>query len=659
MRRMLMVILGSLIPLAAGGSDASAINNREYDVVVVGGTPGGIACAVRAAREGLTVLLTQHNKHVGGMMTNGLTQWDALYAGHRAPLFSELIRNIENHYRTTYGEGSVDFQKVKFTQQHYPIGTVEPHIAEREFNRLLAGEGPKLSVLLGYYPIAVERAGSRLGRLTLRESGGQQEVRVSAAIYADATYEGDLFALAQVPYRVGREARDEYNEPHAGKIFTNIARGPAPKDAVEGRLNIHPYSLKQGSIDPNSPFTADRCIQAYNVRFSVTNDPANRLPIPKPRNYNREEYLKYERKYIAREIGPNHKGHVNSPILPGENHDYPEADWPTREKIYQRHLEFGLGLMWFLQNDESVPEAQRRGYQQWGLPKDEFADNGHVPYEMYVREARRIVGRYVFTEHDNSLSPDYARTPIHPDSIGITDWYMDSHACTKESRPGYKYDGKLILTEESRPAQIPYRSLIPQGVDNLLVPVCLSATHVAWGAIRLEPVMLQVGESAGFAAALARQSGRSPAAIDPPALIRRLCDAKVMVTFFNDVNVAEDDPSIRAAQFLGTRGFFASYDARLQRPLTRPLAEVWIRGLHDLRRQPHAVSPIGKDVKPLEAQTDAATLSLKDFLDRLAEEKLAPRDSPVLKRILETQKWDLAQTLTRGQACVIIYELAK
>ena len=164
--------------------------------------------------------------------------------------------------------------------------------------------------------------------------------------------------------------------------------------------------------------------------------------------------------------------------------------------------------MWFLQNDESVPPPNARRSASGACRRTSSPTTSHVPYEMYVREARRIVGRHVFTEHDNSLAPGLGRTPVHPDSIAITDWYMDSHACTTDSRPGFHYDGKLILTEESRPGQIPYRALLPQGVDNLLVPVCLSATHVAWGAVRLEPVWMQTGEAAGFAAALAKAAQR-------------------------------------------------------------------------------------------------------------------------------------------------------
>jgi hypothetical protein len=559
------------------------VDGKSYDLVVVGGTAGGIACAVRAAREGASVLIVQHNRHLGGMMINGLMQWDALYDGHRAPLFTELLGKIEKYYRTVYGENSRDHLVARFSQEHYPLGWAEPHVAEREFNRLLAAE-KRITVLLAHYPASVERDGALLRGVTLREYGGTKEIKVRGKIFSDATYEGDLLALAKVPYRVGREARSEFNEPHAGVVFCNIAKGPAPRDAVEGRLNIHPYSQKQGTIDPTSPFTADRAVQAYNYRFCVTKDPTNRLMLTRPPpGYDREEYVRYERKSIATNPGPNQKSHMNSPILPGENHDYPEADWPTREKIIERHKNFALGLIWFLQNDESVSRKQRAEFRQWGLPKDEFADHDHIPYEMYVREARRIVGRHVYTEHDNSLVPGFARTPVHLDSVAITDWYMDSHSCTTNSRPGFHYDGKLILTEESRPGQIPYRSLLPQGVDNLLVPVCLSATHIAWGAVRLEPVWMQTGEAAGVAAAMALKHKIAPAQLNSDQLVRELCERRFMVSFFNDVNVRGSETWIPMVQHLATRGFFHDYNARMGDPLKLATAKVWADGLAQLR----------------------------------------------------------------------------
>lgn len=633
---------------------ASEVNGKHYDFVVVGATGGGVMCAVRAAREGCKVLLVQHNRHIGGMMTNGLMQWDALYGGPRAPLFTELLGNIEKHYIETYGKDSHDHQIMRYTHEHYPISWAEPRVAEREFNRLVAGE-PNITLLLSHYPAAVQRDGALIKSVSLREYGTTNDIQVTGTTFADGTYEGDLFALAKVPYRVGREARDEYHEPHAGKVFCNVGGSAAPRDAVEGRLNIRPYNQSQGSIDPTSPFTADGAVQAYNYRFCVSKDPNNRvLPAKPPASYNREEYVKFGRKSIATNAGPNLKSHMNSPILPGENHAYPEATWPEREKIIARHRDFALGLMWFLQNDQSLSEKQRQGFREWGLAKDEFLDHDHIPYEMYVREARRIVGRHVFTEHDNSFSPDYARTPVHADSIAITDWYMDSHSCTTESRPGYHYDGKLILTEESRPAQIPYRSLLPQGVDNLIVPVCLSSTHISWGAIRLEPVWMQTGEAAGFAAALAKNAGVTVAALNADKLVRTLVEKRQLVSFFNDVKVTAEADWVPAVQYFGTKGFFAHYDAKPEAALDEVTAKAWCLALDklaagalkpaDLARQLHSAG-----------QEKASPLSTGSFLALLEQSKAFSPDQ--VKAAFAKAHGTTGAKLTRGTACAVMYAL--
>lgn len=545
-------------------STAQEINGKAYDVVVIGGTPGGIACAVRAAREGLSVLLVQHNKHIGGMLTNGLMQWDALYGGPRSPVFNEYAKMIEDHYRETYGEGSAQHSLARYTQSHYPIGRMEPSVAEHLFNKLVSAE-KNITTLFSHYPAKVTKEDALLKALSLREYGTSKDIHVTGSTYVDATYEGDLAAVSKVPYRVGRESREEFGEPHAGKVFTNISGESGPQDAKDGKLNLHLYGHVQGSIDPTSPFSADAAIQAFNHRFCLSDEPGNiRLP-EKPPGYNREEYVDYNRKGMnAGRL--NGKSTFNSAILPGENHAYPDATWPEREKIIMRHTNFALGLMWFLQNDESVPEAKRAGYRRIGLPLDEYTDNDNLPYELYVREARRIVGRHVFTQHDNMAAKGMTRTPIHADSIAFTDWSMDSHDCTTDRRPGYAYDGKLILTEESRPAQIPYRSLLPKEIDNLLVPVCLSATHVAWGAVRLEPVWMQTGEAAGFAAALSKKHQTTPGKLDPDLLVRALVTNRHFVTFFNELEKHADHPAMPAAQYFGTKGFFEGYDSRLDEP---------------------------------------------------------------------------------------------
>lgn len=636
----------------AEAAKAAAVNGQHYDFVVVGGTGSGVLCAVRAAREGCKVLLVQHNRHIGGMMANGLMQWDALYGGPRAPLFTELLGNIEKHYVDTYGKDSPHHQTMRYTHEHYPVGWAEPHVAEREFHRLIAGEA-NITLLYSHYPVEAKLDGALIKAVTLREYGTENDIQVTGTTFADATYEGDLFALARIPYRSGREARDEYDEPHAGKVFCNVGGEPAPKDAIEGRLNIRPYGQSQGSIDPTSPFTADNAIQAYNYRFCVSKDPNNRVLPEKPANYNREEYVNYGRKSIATNPGPNLKSHMNSPILPGENHAYPEASWPEREKIIARHRDFALGLMWFLQNDESLSEKQREGFRQWGLAKDEFLDHGHIPYEMYVREARRTVGRHVFTEHDNSLSKDYARTPIFEDSIAITDWYMDSHSCTTETRPGYHYDGKLILTEESRPAQIPYRSLLSKEIENILVPVCLSSTHIAWGAIRLEPVWMQTGEAAGFAAALAKKDGVTVGALNADKLVRTLAEKRQLISFFNDVKVTGEAAWIPAVQYFGTKGFFASYDARAEAPLDSETAGAWHVALDYLAVRKLKPGAIATRLQKLKSSD--RTVTGEQFQAMLRQSKSLQRDQ--IEAAFNTLKIDAARPLSRGHACLIMYNI--
>jgi FAD dependent oxidoreductase len=561
---------------------AHDVNGKTYDLVIIGGTPSGIACAVRAAREGLSVLLVQHNRHLGGMVVNGLMQWDALYGGPRAPIFNEYAKLIEEHYRVTYGESSPQFKQSSYTQLHYPMSRFEPSVAEHLFNRLVSVE-KNIETLLSHHPAGVQREGSLLQRLTLREYGKTSEITVTGSYYVDATYEGDLAALSKVMYRVGREGREEFGEPHAGKVFTNIESKQGPKDVLNGKLNLHSYGHIQGSIDSMSPFIADEAIQAYNYRFCLSNEIDNiRLP-DKPPGYDREEYVNYNR--LSMDAGKlNGKGHFNSAILPGENHTYPTATWSEREKIIERHKNFALGLMWFLQNDESIPEIKRVGYRRIGLPLDEFCDNHNLPYEFYVREARRIIGRYVFKEQDNTPATGLTRPPIHGDSIAFTDWSMDSHDCTTDRRPGYAYDGKLILTEESRPAHIPYRCMLPQGLDNLLVPVCLSATHVAWGAVRLEPVWMQTGEAAGFAVALAKKNRTTPGQLDPEILLRTLCMHRHFVSFFNELQEAGDHHAMPAVQYFGTKGFFADYNARIDDPLTEAVRDVWHDGFKQLQQ---------------------------------------------------------------------------
>ena len=570
------------------------VNGKSYDLVVIGGTPGGIACAVRAAREGLSVLLVNHTLHLGGFMTSGAGGWEAPYDGLRSPIYGEMLTNAAAYYRDTYGEGSPQHlasMPSQTSRAHIDRPKIEPRIAEMLFNQMVERE-KSLTVLLGHIVTKAERDGALLKSVTLQPMHGEGHVTVRGKVFADGMYEGDLMAAAGVKTQIGRESRAQYGEKHAGVIYTKERhKEPGqrgfPKVADEGTLNIRYNSHATAEIveGPHSG-EADGSVMAYNYRLILTRDPANKIMVSKPANFDLALAKAASGGGFVPNL-PNHKVAWNGGRLVGPQNDYPGGDWATREAVSKRYLDAMLMRLWWMQNDPDAPERLRKQFAGYGLAADEFPDNNHVPYEIYVREARRLVGRYVFKEQDNIIADGIARTPIHSDSIAITDWPVDSVACLPRKAPGSNTDGILFLAEESRPAQVPYRSLLPVEVDNLLVPVALSASHVGWGSIRLEPVWMQTGESAGFAAALAVKGRTTPAALDPDKLIRRLAASRVMISFFNDLDVTSDDPRVPAAQYFGTKGFFPSYDARLEEPLTEAMEQVWRRGLCRIAIRPN------------------------------------------------------------------------
>ena len=566
------------------------VNGESYDLVVIGGTPGGIACAVRAAREGLSVLLVNHTRHLGGFMTSGAGGWEAPYDGLRSPIYGEMLTNAAAYYRDTYGEGSPQHlasMPSQTSRAHIDRPKIEPRIAEMLFNQMVERE-KSLTVLLGHIVTKAERDGALLKSVTLQPMHGEGHVTVRGKVFADAMYEGDLMAVAGVKTQIGRESRAQYGEKHAGVIYTKERhKEPGqrgfPKVADEGTLNIRYNSHATAEIveGPQSG-EADGSVMAYNYRLILTRDPANKIMVAKPANFDLALAKAASGGGFVPNL-PNHKVAWNGGRLVGPQNNYPGGDWATREAISKRYLDAMLMRLWWMQNDLDAPEQLRKQFAGYGLAANEFPDNNHAPYEIYVREVRRLVGRYVFKEQDNVIADGIARTPIHSDSIAITDWPVDSVACLPRKVPGGHFDGILFLAEESRPAQVPYRSLLPVEVDNLLVPVALSASHVGWGAIRLEPVWMQTGESAGFAAALAVKGRTTPAALDPDKLIRRLAASQVMISFFNDLDVTSDDPRVPAAQYFGTKGFFSSYDARLEEPLTEAMEQVWREGFAELQ----------------------------------------------------------------------------
>ena len=570
-----------------GVTDLS-MSKSEHDAVVFGGTPGGITTAVRAAREGLNVVLVTYNEHLGGMMSGGLSVTDTKIDRDRNPLLDEFFERVRKHYANEYGTGSEQYE-VCNNGRYF-----EPHIAEQIFEDLVT-ETDSIAVHREYYPVSVNRAGRKLESVSVESFVDESHKQFSGKIFIDATYEGDLASTAGVPYRLGRESRDEFNEQYAGRIF----------------------SEKETRLFPGSTGEGDDAIQAYDYRLCLTRNKDNRRYPHMPERYDRTEFLwmvkdtvekipehgnAYKSELLPspikselirpsveeiREMGlerylllrgplPNKKRDLNTADLPGEADDYPEADWEHRREIAQRHREHVLGMLYFLQNDNAVPDDIQEAARKWGLPRDEFTDNDNFPFQLYVREARRIIGRKTFTEHDARLTTGLNRAPINADSIAIAEYPMDSHDCRPVRRPGSLADGHFFLGEISVPSQVPYRTLLPEDVDNLLVPVALSATHIGFGTIRLEPTWVQIAEAAGFAASLAIEKEMEPADLPVDELQSRLVAERSMISFFEDVHIEQETDWVPSIQYLGTKGFFDSYHARPNDHLSEALSKYWI-----------------------------------------------------------------------------------
>lgn len=577
------------LPATRLSTDLSTIDGKTYDLIVVGGIPGGIACAVRGAREGLSVLLTHHTGHLGGFLTSGAGGWEAPYDGIRSPIFDEVRRRITATYSAAHGPDSAQVRASMPDTTRNRLGRprVEPRIAEQVFEEMVAAE-PNLTVLRQVIVTAVQREGRTIQSITLRDRPGKRSATVRGRVFADCTNEGDLVAAAGVPYRVGREARSEFDESLAGVIFLKPRTGdpnPATVTALQS-LNLREVGDPRGlDIDPASTGEADGSVMTYNYRIILTKNPANRVRVTRPENY---DPAALGNPLVVRGLVPNLP---NDKIawngggrLIGPQHGYPEGSWVERERISQQYLNAAIGRLWYCQNDPAASAADREFWKDYGLAKDEFVDNGHLPYEIYVREARRLIGRHIFTQHDFMPVNGMERPPIHPDSVAITDWSCDSTVCTERTVNGLE-DGKYMVLDLWRPAQVPYRSLLPIDLDNLLVPVCLSSTHVGWGTLRLEPVWMQTGEAAGFAAAQALAGKTTPAEINLARLSQTLAERGFMLTYFGDLDPATHNPwkpeaqdlaTDTALQFLGTRGYFSDFHAAGNQPISRHRAEQWL-----------------------------------------------------------------------------------
>ncbi|MEP6668307.1 MAG: FAD-dependent oxidoreductase [Chthoniobacter sp.] len=593
---------------------ATVLRAQEYDVLVYGATPSGIAAAIAAARDGERVLLVEPSRRIGGMMTNGLSHTDIRTLEGMNGAYLDFARRVVAYYTATYGADSPQvrdsFHGIQF----------EPKIALATFEKMLA-EQPKIVVQKEWYLDGTKSssngdgegpATSKAVEIALFFDGDGAYHSVAAHYFIDATYEGDLAGCARAAYRVGREAGSEFGESLA-------------------------------------PDEADDQLQAFNFRLSMTKNPANRVPVAEPPGYLRDEFvdllallldgrihgvfsMKPTELIKAQGPLPNDKYDINDMSkglvrlsLPGENDGWPEGESgfaarvvqhgaiapfsrtglrQSRDRVFDEHLRWDVGLIYFLQNDEAVPPKFREEAREWGWCKDEFLESSHLPMELYVREGRRVTGEYVFTEKDTDCAPDDARTVLHKDAIAMGDYGPNCHGTSHQgSRFGGHHTGEFYKTVA--PYQIPFGVLVPKGFENLLVTCAVSSSHVGYCALRLEPIWMSLGEAAGHAAHLARRKHGILQTVSIPK-IQELLHAEGGATIYVS-DVLPGSPDFAVVQWWGTAGglhglaptpakpgqrgqnlfsqyyeTFPGHAAELDKPLDTDLATRWQKLAGDL-----------------------------------------------------------------------------
>ena len=511
---------------------------QSYDVVVVGGTSGGIVAAVQAAHMGKSVVLLEGGRHLGGLTSGGLGATDIGNKGAIGGLSRDFYHRVYLHYKkedSWVHQRRDDYELREKWDSEKTWWKFEPHIAEAIYYDMI--EDAKVPVVFGErldLKNGVQKKGSRI--VAIRAESGRV---YRGKMFIDATYEGDLMAKAGVSYTVGREANSQYGETLNGVQVKNAVYHQLenPVDAY-----VKPGEPSSGMLPclhndlPGVDGEADHRVQAYNFRMCLTDVPENRVPFPKPEEY---DPLRYELALRYYETGwdkvfgnnqwmPNRKTDMNnhggfSTDNIGRNYDYPEADYATREKIIQDHVDYQQGLMWTLANHPRVPKELQEEVNRWGLAKDEFLDNGNWPHQLYVREARRMVSDYVMSEQ-NCRGQRNAT-----DAVGLAAYTMDSHNTQRYvDKNGQARNEGDVQVGGFEPYPISYRSIIPKESEcsNLFVPVCLSASHIAFGSIRMEPVFMVLGQSASTAACFAIDDGVSVQQVDYAKLRERLLAEK-------------------------------------------------------------------------------------------------------------------------------------
>ncbi|RAV28800.1 FAD-dependent oxidoreductase [Sinomicrobium soli] len=496
------------------------MNAREYDICVYGETSAGVTAAVQAGRMGKSVVLISNSAHVGGTTTSGLTATDINSHLSIGGLSREFYQRIYRYYldAATWKNQERDayFQSIVkrvFKGKSDPLKmqwVYESHVAEQIMRTMLLEAGVR--VLFNErldLENGVVKKENTIHKITM-ESGEE----ITAKVFIDATYEGDLMAKAGVSYTYGRDANSDYNETYNGYRPNEIV------GLEEKGISVDPYRVKGDPASGLLPFieadagtvpgSADKRMQSYCYRLTLTDDPANRVPIRKPENYDPlwfevlarqlelDPAIPLRKKLITLTPMPNRKTDTNHLDFVGANYSYTEGSYEEREKIAALHKDYALGKLWFLANDPRVPEHIREEMSEWGLARDEFVDNGNFPHQLYVREARRMLSDYVMTEHHCTGEE------IAPESVGLATYWLDCHyvSMVVDQEGNLRKEGTYWMNTPNYP--VSYKSIRPKEkeCDNLLVPVCLSASHVAFGSIRMEPVYMVLGQSAATAAAL-------------------------------------------------------------------------------------------------------------------------------------------------------------
>ena len=553
----------------------------QTDVCVYVATPGGVAAAIAAAKSGSEVVLVEPTARIGGLMTSGLSHTDFHSMESLSGSFLDFRRRVKAYYVKTYG---ADSEQVKACFE----GTFgEPKVNLMILEDMLK-EHSKITVHRSTPLQSVEKDGQTI------KSAQFEGFHVQAKIFIDGSYEGDLMAKAGVRYHVGREGQDQYGESLA-------------------------------------PEKGDKELQAYNFRFCATDDPNNHVPIAAPKGYKREDFLPvldflkpgkidrvfgYPSKCIVKAQTPalpNQKYDINDVShglirlsMPGYNLGWPEGDAATRQSIFEEHLRYNVGLLYFLINDEVVPSHIQEPARAWGWCKDEFTETNHLPPQLYVREARRMIGQHVYVQQDSEHAKGDSRAKLFTDSIAMGDYGNNCHGTSHEGPLiGGKHGGEMY--NPVPPYQIPYGALIPKADEcvNLLVPVAVSSSHIGFCALRLEPIWMSLGQAAGHAAALAVESGKAVQEVPVPALQTKLHKDQSATIYTADVLPGQ--AHFEAVQWWGTAGGLHGLNPMPEKPGQRGKN---LHGQYYEANPSHAVELM----KPMDAETRTRWLALAQSL---------------------------------------------